>query len=64
VDGKEKAGIGEGGGSGGSENVAGGEEGGVDREGDLVVVVAEGRPRCPDHRHHRLLVRHCHFLSF
>ena len=52
------SGIGERSLSGGGEKVAGGEESGVDDEGDLVVLAAEGRPRRSDHRHNRFLGRH------
>ena len=58
--------VGEGRGTGGDENMAGGEEGGVYGKGNLVVDVAERRPRCSDHRHHRLVGRHVirHFFFF
>lgn len=38
--------------SGRGEDEAGGEEGGVNGECDLVILVSEGRPGRPDHRHH------------
>ena len=58
--------VGEGRGTGGYENMAGGEEGGVYGKGNLVVDVAERGSRCSDHRHHRLVGRHViqHFVFF
>lgn len=50
--------VGECRGTGGDENMAGGEEGGVYGKGNLVIDVAERWSRCSDHRHHCLVGRH------
>lgn len=42
----------------GGENIARGEEGSVNGKSDFVVLVAEGWPGGPNHRHHRLVTGH------